>query len=634
MNSRIKPDYQHSSTRRASRAMLLCVLLASVSTVWAELLVSVKGCLTGNIKVGQAPASQNVQHQPPASTMVALALELHAAMKLFQTLLPSSLLAAGFAWIGLAQAAQPLASAEPTAFHQVTAKLDAGGSLYAYLSTDRWLGTLSGKIAELRAFVLSLPDIESEDRRNLERVFALFENLARHSGLESVTGAGVSGIAVEKGLYRTRVVLQREPGTPANGYLWRWFGQEPHPLSWLDSLPPDTVYGLALDLDLEAIWTAVGDEARRAGFDPVTEAMTELSANIQLATGSTLEQHLASYGRELGTALILHPTRTFSIPLPNGETLDLPEPALVIALKVKDDRLFDFLDQLLAHHDGSSSGTTGTARWRTVPVPPMAPFPVEPIVARAGDTFWITSTRSLFDQLLAIQADKAPGLRTTSEFRRLGHGMPDRGNSWAFVSERFSTTLAHVQSAFMRQAAGNTAFAPFEALENFMGLAAAQSSFGVGWQDPDGAQSVTQGTQEPASTLIAAAAVAPAAIMAGTLLPALGKAKARAQEIACMNNLKQIGLGLHIYAVDHDDAFPPDFASLEAELVHSSVFICPADTDLARLRGRDWAEFDFANSSYEYLEPGLKSGEKSFDSPVVRCRIHGIAAHADGSVHR
>jgi prepilin-type N-terminal cleavage/methylation domain-containing protein len=43
------------------------------------------------------------------------------------------------------------------------------------------------------------------------------------------------------------------------------------------------------------------------------------------------------------------------------------------------------------------------------------------------------------------------------------------------------------------------------------------------------------------------------AILAGMLLPALGKAKSTAQGIGCQNNLKQLMLGWHMYAGDFND---------------------------------------------------------------------------------
>src|SRR5439155_21402758 len=50
------------------------------------------------------------------------------------------------------------------------------------------------------------------------------------------------------------------------------------------------------------------------------------------------------------------------------------------------------------------------------------------------------------------------------------------------------------------------------------------------------------------------------AILAGMLLPALAKAKAKAHSIACINNLKQLQLGWHIYVDDYNDALPLNIA--------------------------------------------------------------------------
>lgn len=46
------------------------------------------------------------------------------------------------------------------------------------------------------------------------------------------------------------------------------------------------------------------------------------------------------------------------------------------------------------------------------------------------------------------------------------------------------------------------------------------------------------------------------AILAGMLLPALSKAKAKTQSIKCMNNLKQLQLCWHMYALDYDQRIP------------------------------------------------------------------------------
>jgi len=46
------------------------------------------------------------------------------------------------------------------------------------------------------------------------------------------------------------------------------------------------------------------------------------------------------------------------------------------------------------------------------------------------------------------------------------------------------------------------------------------------------------------------------ATLAGLLLPALGKARAKAHQIKCINNAKQMGLATQLYKDDEDDRFP------------------------------------------------------------------------------
>ena len=52
------------------------------------------------------------------------------------------------------------------------------------------------------------------------------------------------------------------------------------------------------------------------------------------------------------------------------------------------------------------------------------------------------------------------------------------------------------------------------------------------------------------------------AILASLLLPALSRAKQKAWAISCVSNLKQIGLGLRMFADDNEDRYPQSAVSI------------------------------------------------------------------------
>lgn len=54
--------------------------------------------------------------------------------------------------------------------------------------------------------------------------------------------------------------------------------------------------------------------------------------------------------------------------------------------------------------------------------------------------------------------------------------------------------------------------------------------------------------------------IAVVAILAGLLLPVLGRVKGKARDLGCLNNLKQWGVATHIFASDNGDLLPKDGA--------------------------------------------------------------------------
>ena len=120
------------------------------------------------------------------------------------------------------------------------------------------------------------------------------------------------------------------------------------------------------------------------------------------------------------------------------------------------------------------------------------------------------------------------------------------------------------------------------------------------------------------------------AILAGMLLPALAKAKAKAQRIKCVNNLKNVGLGFRIFSTDNNGSFPwtvdtnqggsgspgtltyQHFAAVSNELSTPKIIVCPSDGQLAgetlgRLDATNWTGIKVYGTSIKIIFYYLKT---------------------------
>jgi hypothetical protein len=109
---------------------------------------------------------------------------------------------------------------------------------------------------------------------------------------------------------------------------------------------------------------------------------------------------------------------------------------------------------------------------------------------------------------------------------------------------------------------------------------------------------------------------------------ALTKAKEKTDAINCMNNLKQLGLAVRVWAMDNGDISPPNLLEMTNEMATPKILVCP--TDSARQPAKDWASYTPANCSYDYLAPSAPETEPT--RVLFRCPIHGHIGLSDGSV--
>ena len=135
------------------------------------------------------------------------------------------------------------------------------------------------------------------------------------------------------------------------------------------------------------------------------------------------------------------------------------------------------------------------------------------------------------------------------------------------------------------------------------------------------------------------------AILAAMLLPALAKAKAKAQQTSCVNNLKQLGYGMMMYLNDNHDTFPgcasrntygfhvedwiywrntPPYTLNKSPIVanlgtvDTNIFRCPLDKDDTYRRQTGAPYYNF---SYSMNSSDLTGGRN----------VHGMASIISGN---
>ena len=173
-------------------------------------------------------------------------------------------------------------------------------------------------------------------------------------------------------------------------------------------------------------------------------------------------------------------------------------------------------------------------------------------------------------------------------------------------------------------------------------------------------------------------------ILAALLLPALSRGTAKAKRIQCTNGLHQIGLAFHMFAQDHNNAFPMativsqsgsnnspknvqwfnsqfffgsrPFQMISNELASSKVLVCPTDdrqpTNFSALQEKNVSYFTGLKA--DYLKPqSLLAGDRNITNDSAgritlvqlgpnqplrwTSSLHGFQGNllfADGSVQR
>lgn len=467
-----------------------------------------------------------------------------------------------------AQTLPAVAPYQPTSFGDVGKYLNPDGSFYVYFDTAKWGTKLDGFIEQMhQLLVAAVPD--EEQKQMAEVVFQLLGGFVKESGLHAVRGVGMSSVPESDTFYYNRVAVVHGLPGPPEGLYWDMFVDGNAPFAFLDSVPQDAVLAIYSPFKPKAGWDWVKQAVVDTGYEPVAASLNQWVMGMR-GMGVDVDQWIESVGPRMGLMVTVSRDQTALLPLPTGGKLEIPQMAAAVAFEVKDDTIFQFVDAMLQPMPNVIRLDDADLRIRSVQVPVPVPINVKPTIARMGPYLILASNDEIVKAMDACRHGEKAVLRTDEEFQALSKDLPTEGIGFSFLSRRFGGTIAAIMQGAL---AADPNAQPVSALMS--ALQRQQSSYGVSLRMPDGVVGISRTDFELGETLVAQAAVMPVALMAGVTMPALAKARGRAREVGDMSNLKQIGLGLFLFADDHNGQFPQDLGETWPYVGNGQVFVSP-----------------------------------------------------------
>jgi len=324
------------------------------------------------------------------------------------------------------------------------------------------------------------------------------------------------------------------------------------------------------------------------GYPEVQEGLAELESEVGFRLRNGLLKSLAG------------PVVFYS--LPAGRIPEAPMGGVVAMLKLSDPALFEKTMTTLGVFIGEKAegmlqvGSQTDDDGRTIHVwasPALAFAQVMPTWSVVGDHVVIGSSTALCTmgiQRVASKGDGKPSLAESDSYKKATAGLPKDLLSLSYVDSQaqFTQMMMQLQQVWPLATMG--------AMKAGIKLPVMLPNLGTIVKDmqpaceysyarPDGFYSHYRGTGLEVSLRGAAGG----AVGAAVLMPALARSRQTARRVSSMNDLKQVGLALSMYAADHEGNLPGDLKELQP------YHVSPADLESPR------KPEDFNGPSYMYV---------------------------------
>lgn len=411
---------------------------------------------------------------------------------------------------------------EKTSFLAVADELDLGGQFFFYLSTEAWLRDLSQTMDEwMDLLVEAAREENGEVPPEVERFRETLLEVVRSSGVEELTGVGMSSIKLEPTFHRTNLFLHHHPGT-GKGWFWSLLGRESNQIPGLHLLPETTTMAAFQRFSPARAWAALQAEIERLELEELQEGLLMLDMQAQMMAGLGLETFFSSLGDEFGMLLSLDSDRKMVIQNDRGDSMEIDYPALAMVTKVEDETIFRQLANMM---QGMGAGTEETPApgWQTVktPLPPLfTPEPLTLSVNLFGNYLVIATDDQLVEEIHGlVEGNSGQGLADTERFQRLARNMPDQGYAAFFSDGRLEPVIHELQAKLSDPAMASPVIFE-EMMEKLRGQSGPTDFYSVGTLIDQGVLVRTQGNVD-ARYLAAPLMIGPGLLLAGGIFPAV-----------------------------------------------------------------------------------------------------------------
>ena len=533
------------------------------------------------------------------------------------------------AFVSLAAGPARLAAQDEAAkrFDEVIAVLDKGGDTYVYLSSKE-LATKLRERYPLFAMLLEADAATKGDAKLAETRAGLqaIEKLVTQSGLQEISALGISSVRVDEELYRLRAMVHHGAGG-GKGKVWQLLAARQHPLEGFDLLPDTTGAAVLGDLDLAIAWDWLAATVRTVG-DPNAVQNFENALATFKAQGIDLEALIRSTDGQVGVAITLDDKQMVNFPI-EGRNVAIPEPAALVFVKVKDDRILQTLKTLWTKQQvpyrTRALGDGVDLYSFPAPMAQALPFTFLPSLCLSKNWLLVGSNASVITQALDVRDGKTKGLTANPEYARLSQDLPREGNHFLWLSPKVGRYAADVLRA------GLAKDNPPERVEQLLELSEQARNplcfCGVTARRDNGVLLTVNSNVQLSNAVLAGAITAPIAL--GVYIAnnrnrpaANAPAGTDREQQESLRQLQQIGLGLMLYAEEHNGKFPAaDGADGLDELVKAKtltageVFLSP----YARNRQPEAQLRNLTEDKLSYVYFGGFAGDDAQPASVPLC---------------